>query len=92
MISLSSLVLAIVLASGANAQSGTTTSLEPLASKHFTWPNIPFQVTGDQGGERGPQFGYNLCNSTTQNQDSLCQVIVPSLFLIYCDDLFILGL
>ncbi|KZT33858.1 hypothetical protein SISSUDRAFT_992597 [Sistotremastrum suecicum HHB10207 ss-3] len=55
------------------AQSGTTTSLEPLASKHFTWPNIPYQVTGDEGGIRGPQFGYNLCNSTTENQQSLCQ-------------------
>lgn len=60
--------------SGARAQSGTTTSLEPLSSKTFTWPNIPYQVTGDDGGPRGPQVGYNLCNSTTENQDSLCQV------------------
>ena len=25
---------------------------------------------------RGPQFGYNRCNSTTQNQDSLCQTSI----------------
>ena len=49
-------------------------SLEPLASKHFTWPDIPYQVTGDEGGERGPQSGFNLCNSTTENQSSECQV------------------
>ena len=66
----------VVLATSSlvNAQTGATTALEPLASKHFTWPNIPYQVTGDQGGIRGPQFGYNLCNSTTENQQSLCQV------------------
>ncbi|KAI5122273.1 hypothetical protein M0805_002354 [Coniferiporia weirii] len=66
-------LFAIALAHSANAQDATTTSLEPLASKIYTWPNIPYQVTGDQGGERGPQFGYNLCNSTTENQQSLCQ-------------------
>ncbi|KZS88207.1 hypothetical protein SISNIDRAFT_446194 [Sistotremastrum niveocremeum HHB9708] len=57
------------------ASSASTTALEPLSSKKFTWPNIPYQVTGDNGGERGPQFGYNLCNSTTQNQQSLCQTM-----------------
>jgi hypothetical protein len=24
-------------------------------------------------GERGTQFGYNICNSTTEGQTSLCQ-------------------
>ena len=71
-IPLSFVVLA--LATLTLAQSGASTALEPLASKHFTWPNIPYQVTGDDGGPRGPQVGYNLCNSTTENQDSLCQV------------------
>ena len=71
-IPLSFVVLA--LATLTLAQSGASTALEPLASKHFTWPDIPFQVTGNQGGVRGPQSGFNLCNSTTENQQSLCQV------------------
>ncbi|KAL5486025.1 hypothetical protein ACEPAI_7069 [Sanghuangporus weigelae] len=61
--------LALSVAHTAMAQ----TSLEPLASKHFTWPDIPYQVTGDQGGIRGPQSGFNLCNSSTENQQSMCQ-------------------
>ena len=61
-------------ATSVRAQSSSTTSLEPLASKLYTWPDIPYQVTGDQGGERGPQAGFNLCNSTTENQSSMCQV------------------
>jgi len=58
-----------------NAQTPPTTALEPLASKHFTINDIPYQVTGDQGGIRGPQAGFNLCNSTTENQDSGCQTM-----------------
>ncbi|KLO17171.1 hypothetical protein SCHPADRAFT_846825 [Schizopora paradoxa] len=46
---------------------------EALSSKRFTWPDIPYQVTGDDGGQRGPQAGFNLCNSTTENQQSECQ-------------------
>lgn len=63
---------AILFATYADAQ--TTTALEPLSSKVVPFDAIPYQVTGDQGGPRGPQYGYNQCNSTTQNQDSLCQV------------------
>jgi len=66
------------------AQSATTTSLEPLASKHFTYPNIPYQVTGDQGGIRGPQFGYNLCNSTTEGPNSLCQTLFVNDITDFC--------
>lgn len=57
----------------AHAQTPPSTALEPLASKKFTYPNIPYQVTGDQGGIRGPQSGYNLCNSTTEGSQSMCQ-------------------
>jgi len=67
-----------------NGQSPTTTSLEPLASKHFTYPNIPFQVTGDNGGGRGPQFGYNLCNSTTEGPNSLCQTMFVNDITDFC--------
>jgi len=67
-----------------DAQSSTSTSLEPLASKMFTWPNIPYQVTGDNGGIRGPQFGYNECNSTTENQQSLCQTMFVNNIADFC--------
>ena len=72
---MSALFAISALALGASSvRAQTSTALEPLSSKHFTWPDIPYQVTGDQGGERGPQAGFNLCNSTTENQSSMCQV------------------
>jgi len=53
------------------AQGATTTTA--LADKHFTYPSqIPYQVDPSDG-LRGPQTGYNICNSTTENQDSQCQ-------------------
>jgi len=67
---------------GVQVDAQTSSALEPLSSKHFTWPNVPFQVTGDQGGIRGPQSGYNQCNSSTENQQSMCQ----TLFLNSLDD------
>ena len=46
----------------------------PLASKHFDYPGqIPYKVDTDQGLIRGFQHGYNLCNSTTEGQQSQCQ-------------------
>ncbi|KAG6908602.1 hypothetical protein DXG01_004005 [Tephrocybe rancida] len=46
----------------------------PLVSKHFAYPQeIPYKVDNDDQLIRGGQSGYNICNSTTQNQDSLCQ-------------------
>ncbi|KAG5978743.1 hypothetical protein E4U54_007027 [Claviceps lovelessii] len=45
----------------------------PLASKTFTHDNIPYKVDTDEGLIRGTQLGYNICNSTTENQESLCQ-------------------
>ncbi|KAL0953105.1 hypothetical protein HGRIS_004376 [Hohenbuehelia grisea] len=45
----------------------------PLASKHFAYPSgIPYQADSEQL-IRGTQTGYNICNSTTENQNSLCQ-------------------
>ncbi|KAF9494696.1 hypothetical protein BDN71DRAFT_1431494 [Pleurotus eryngii] len=56
----------------------------PLASKHFAYPTglkSEFNVRGNSQPYqadsehlvRGTQTGYNICNSTTENQDSLCQ-------------------
>lgn len=48
---------------------------EPLASKHFAYPSgIPYQASGADAGPRGPQSGYNICNSTTEGPNSQCQV------------------
>ena len=47
----------------------------PLASKHFQYPNLPYHAdSGD--GPRGTQSGYNICNSTTLGQDSMCQTAI----------------
>ena len=62
-----------VAASVAHAQESTFPAT-PLASKHFSYPSgIPYQADTDTNLIRGSQFGYNLCNSTTEGQDSLCQ-------------------
>ena len=44
-----------------------------LAAKRFTFDNLPYQVDTDPQLIRGAQHGYNQCNSTTENQESLCQ-------------------
>ncbi|KAG9073638.1 hypothetical protein FRC06_011279 [Ceratobasidium sp. 370] len=62
-----SIVSVAALAAVAAAQTQT-----PLTDKHFTWPNVPYQVSPEAVG-RGPQFGFNICNSTTENQQSNCQ-------------------
>ncbi|KAF9476850.1 hypothetical protein BDN70DRAFT_811591 [Pholiota conissans] len=69
---------AVVLASAAlgSAQAVTGTYPPvPLASKGpYAYPSgIPYKVDTDVGLVRGTQLGYNICNSTTENQQSLCQ-------------------
>ncbi|CAE6507490.1 unnamed protein product [Rhizoctonia solani] len=64
-------------AAGALAQS------TPLYQKHFEWNALPYKVDTDTG-ERGTQFGYNLCNSTTENQKSLCQTAVVNSIDDFC--------
>ncbi|PPQ86837.1 hypothetical protein CVT25_012557 [Psilocybe cyanescens] len=47
----------------------------PLAQKGpYQYPDgIPYKVDTDLNLIRGTQIGYNICNSTTENQESLCQ-------------------
>lgn len=47
----------------------------PLASQHFTYTDLPYHADPNDG-ERGTQQGYNICNSTTENQQSLCQTAI----------------
>jgi hypothetical protein len=52
----------------------STLPATPLVSKTFAYPNgIPYKADTDTGLIRGGQFGYNLCNSTTEGTNSLCQ-------------------
>lgn len=63
----------VSLTSAQVAVTGTTPS-QPLASKHYDSPaQLPYKVDTDEGLVRGTQIGYNICNSTTENQSSLCQ-------------------
>ncbi|KAG5642762.1 hypothetical protein DXG03_002141 [Asterophora parasitica] len=65
----------LALAVSVAAQAPTATfPPTALAEKHFSYPTgIPYKVDTDQGLIRGFQHGYNICNSTTENQHSLCQ-------------------
>ncbi|KAJ3728542.1 hypothetical protein C8R42DRAFT_654039 [Lentinula raphanica] len=45
---------------------------DPLVDKSFPFTAIPYQADTHTDG-RGPQSGYNICNSTTENQQSMCQ-------------------
>jgi hypothetical protein len=45
---------------------------DPLIDKIIPYTAIPYQVD-QHTADRGPQSGYNICNSTTENQDSMCQ-------------------
>ncbi|KAH9468465.1 hypothetical protein Pst134EA_009009 [Puccinia striiformis f. sp. tritici] len=63
-------------------QSSTSGDI-PLYQKRFTWPNLPYQAdTGN--GPRGTQQGYNKCNATTQNQDSMCQTTFINSIQEFC--------
>jgi len=58
---------------------------EPLASKTFSYPGgIPYQVSGVDAGPRGPQSGYNLCNSTTEGPNSQCQTLLLNSIADFC--------
>lgn len=64
---------AAFVVTGVAAQQSTFPAT-PLASKRFSYPTgVPYKADSDVGLIRGEQFGYNICNSTTENQNSLCQ-------------------
>ncbi|KAI0317523.1 hypothetical protein OF83DRAFT_1188624 [Amylostereum chailletii] len=68
-----SAILLVVSTAYVSAQDIATFPATPLASLHFPSPSeVPYQV--DPGNlARGNQYGYNLCNSTTEGQTSRCQ-------------------
>ena len=61
-------LLALANAQTTPAPSAPTTSLEPLASRTFAYSDLPYQVSGNNAGPRGPQLGYSS-GSTDQAMD-----------------------
>jgi hypothetical protein len=55
----------------------------PLTQYTFTYPNVPEQVNPFPVG-RGPQSGYNICNSTTEGPSSLCQTMFFNTIQDFC--------
>ncbi|KAG8817802.1 hypothetical protein FRC17_011085 [Serendipita sp. 399] len=55
----------------------------PLASQHFTYSALPYQADPNTG-ERGTQYGYNICNSTTEGPTSLCQTAIINSIDDFC--------
>ena len=47
----------------------------PLSDILYPYSALPEQAYPYSVG-RGPQYGYNLCNSTTEGPDSLCQTLI----------------
>ncbi|KAH6915083.1 glycoprotein [Coprinopsis sp. MPI-PUGE-AT-0042] len=81
MLAAGQLILAFALASSVSAQG---TGFVPLVQKKFDWGNIPYKVDTDVGLPRGPQVGYNICNSTTEGPESLCQTAVINSLDDFC--------
>ncbi|CAG7854996.1 SubName: Full=Uncharacterized protein {ECO:0000313/EMBL:CCA70589.1} [Serendipita indica DSM 11827] len=74
------LATALVSSTVVLAQGGAFT---PLASQSFTYTALPYQADPNTG-ERGHQYGYNICNSTTQGQESLCQTAIINSIDDFC--------
>jgi hypothetical protein len=65
------------------AASVSTFPATPLISEIFPYTALPEQVY-TSAIVRGTQSGYNRCNSSTQNQESLCQTIIVNNISDFC--------
>ncbi|GAA5906068.1 hypothetical protein JCM6882_003550 [Rhodosporidiobolus microsporus] len=59
----------------ARAAKRAESSALPLTEYSYSYGSQPYQVNPYASG-RGPQSGYNICNSTTSGPDSQCQTAV----------------
>lgn len=74
----------VAVVSALAARVAAQTSVEPLTDRRYTYPGqIPYQVDTNPTG-RGPQFGYTLCNSTTEGQNSDCQLAMINSIDDFC--------
>ncbi|KAJ7876551.1 hypothetical protein B0H13DRAFT_1448387, partial [Mycena leptocephala] len=64
------------------ARGSLYSSKDPLVDKVIPYDKIPYQVMTDFDDPRGFQGGYNICNSTTEGQNSRCQ----TMFVNHLDD------
>jgi len=60
-----------------------TTSPLPLTDYQYPYSAIPEQVNPYAVG-RGPQSGYNICNSTTEGPNSQCQTMEVNSLADFC--------
>jgi len=73
-----SIIALLTLVAHTSAQTYT-----PLTSRRYTWGQLPYKVDTDATG-RGPQAGYNLCNSTTEGEKSMCQTALMNHIDDFC--------
>jgi len=55
----------------------------PLASLQFPYSAIPYKAIPGQYA-RGTQVGYNQCNASTENQQSMCQTAIINDITDFC--------
>ncbi|GAA6038426.1 hypothetical protein JCM8097_007642 [Rhodosporidiobolus ruineniae] len=55
----------------------------PLTQYTYAWDERPYQVNPYKS-TRGPQTGFNICNSTTAGDGSLCQTLVANNMSDFC--------
>ncbi|GAA5861882.1 hypothetical protein JCM3774_001338 [Rhodotorula dairenensis] len=58
-------------------------SAPPLTEALYSYGSQPYKVNPYASG-RGPQSGYNICNSTTLGADSQCQTLIVSNASDFC--------
>ncbi|KZT39118.1 hypothetical protein SISSUDRAFT_1046028 [Sistotremastrum suecicum HHB10207 ss-3] len=73
----------LVLAAFAISVLAQSTTITPLVDQKFTYTDLPQQVDPVATG-RGPQSGYNICNSGTEGPDSLCQTAFVNNLADWC--------
>lgn len=77
------LYTALLAAAALRATAQSNAGCQALASKSFPYDQIPYKAD-TCNGVRGPQWGYNRCNSTTEGQDSLCQTALINAIDDFC--------
>ncbi|TNY22591.1 hypothetical protein DMC30DRAFT_136004 [Rhodotorula diobovata] len=72
------------IATTANVQvKAAAQSALPLTQYTYAYSDIPYQVNPYKS-TRGPQSGYNQCNSTTEGDDALCQTLIANDIKDFC--------
>ncbi|KAK4056849.1 hypothetical protein OIO90_002099 [Microbotryomycetes sp. JL221] len=55
----------------------------PLTAYSYAYTDLPYQINPYEY-LRGPQTGYNICNSTTEGPDSMCQTAIMNDINDFC--------